>query len=169
VPAVTVRRPSPTEHHDNGHASRGDGDATSAAELFDLLWESLADILGTAATAALVRRALTQVAPRTFGGGAGHFRAAGVTPLMTMEVAELFGSAQLTGHGVSSIADNVIVLRYIEVDGHLDRATFVLKSRGTGHTTELRRFLIDDRGAHVGEPFSDLRGVLTGIPQRAQR
>jgi circadian clock protein KaiC len=98
-----------------------------------------------------------------------HFRAAGVTPLMTMEVAELFGSAQLTGHGVSSIADNVSVLRYIEVDGHLDRATFVLKSRGTGHTTELRRFLIDDRGAHVGEPFSDLRGVLTGIPQPAQR
>ena len=81
---------------------------------------------------------------------------------------ELFGSAQLTGHGVSSIADNVIVLRYVEVDGRLDRATFVLKSRGTGHTTELRRFLIDDRGAHVGEPFSDLRGVLTGIPRPAR-
>jgi len=97
-----------------------------------------------------------------------HFRAAGVTPLMTMEVAELFGSVKLTGHGVSSIADNVIVLRYVEVDGHLDRATFVLKSRGTGHTTELRRFRIDDRGAHVGEPFKDLRGVLTGIPQPAR-
>lgn len=97
-----------------------------------------------------------------------HFRAAGVTPLMTMEIAEMFGSAQLTGHGVSSIADNVIVLRYVEVDGHLDRATFVLKARGTGHTTELRRFLIDDRGAHVGEPFKDLRGVLTGIPEPAR-
>ena len=30
---------------------------------------------------------------------------------MTMEVPELLGAAQLTGHGVSSIADNVIVLR----------------------------------------------------------
>jgi circadian clock protein KaiC len=97
-----------------------------------------------------------------------HFRAAGVTPLMTMEVSELLGSTQLTGHGVSSIADNVIVLRYVEVDGHLERATFVLKERGTGHTTELRRFLIDDHGAHVGEPFKDLRGVLTGIPQPAR-
>ena len=94
-----------------------------------------------------------------------HFRAAGVTPLMTMEVAELLGTAQLTGHGVSSIADNLIVLRYLEMDGRLERAVFVLKARGTGHATELHKFLIDDRGAHVGERFQELRGVLTGIPQ----
>jgi circadian clock protein KaiC len=84
---------------------------------------------------------------------------------MTMEVAELLGTAQLTGHGVSSIADNLIVLRYVEVDGHLERAVFVLKARGIGHTSELRRFVIDDHGAHVGERFQDLRGVLTGVPQ----
>jgi circadian clock protein KaiC len=94
-----------------------------------------------------------------------HFRAVGVTPVMTMEVAELLGTAQLTGHGVSSIADNLIVLRYVEVDGHLERAVFVLKARGIGHTSELRRFVIDDHGAHVGERFQDLRGVLTGVPQ----
>ena len=69
-----------------------------------------------------------------------HFRAAGVTPLMTMEVAELLGNAQLTGHGVSSIVDNLIVLRYVEVDGHLERAVFVLKARGTSHAADLRRF-----------------------------
>jgi circadian clock protein KaiC len=97
-----------------------------------------------------------------------HFRAAGVTPLMTMEVPELLGNAQLTGHGVSSIVDNLIGLRYVEVDGHLERAVFVLKARGTGHSSELRRFLIDDRGAHVGARFEDLRGVLTGIPQPAR-
>ena len=45
--------------------SHRDQDATSAAELFDLLWESLADVLGTAATATLVRRALKQVASQT--------------------------------------------------------------------------------------------------------
>ncbi len=97
-----------------------------------------------------------------------HVRVAGVTALMTMEVAELLGTAQLTGHGISSIADNVIVLRYVEVDGHLERAVLVLKARGIGHATELRRFRIDDGGAHVGAPFQDLRGVLTGIPQPAR-
>jgi circadian clock protein KaiC len=94
-----------------------------------------------------------------------HFRALGVTPLMTMEVAELLGAAQLTGHGVSSTADNLILLRYVEVDGRLERAVSVLKARGIGHITELRRFLIDGHGAHVGERFEDLRGVLTGVPQ----
>jgi circadian clock protein KaiC len=84
---------------------------------------------------------------------------------MTMEVPELLGTAQLTGHGISSIADNVIVLRYVEVEGRLERAVFVLKARGIGHTMELRRFVIDDGGAHVGPRFQDLRGVLTGIPQ----
>jgi circadian clock protein KaiC len=94
-----------------------------------------------------------------------HFRAVGVTPVMTMEVAQLLGTAQLTGHGVSSTADNLILLRYVEMQGQLERAVAVLKARGTSHLTELRHFRIDRRGAHVGDQFSDLRGVLTGVPQ----
>jgi circadian clock protein KaiC len=94
-----------------------------------------------------------------------HFRAVGVTPLMTMEVAELLGTAQLTGHGVSSTADNLILLRYVEMEGQLERAVAVLKARGTSHITELRRFRIDRRGARIGGRFVDLRGVLTGVPQ----
>lgn len=42
--------------------SRSDQDVTSAAELFDLLWECLADVLGTAATATLLRRAIKRAA-----------------------------------------------------------------------------------------------------------
>ena len=42
-----------------------DRDLSSAAKLFDLLWESLADILGTAATATLLRRAIKQAAFKT--------------------------------------------------------------------------------------------------------
>ena len=45
--------------------SRSDQDGTSAAELFDLLWESLADVLGTAAAATLLRRAIRQAASHT--------------------------------------------------------------------------------------------------------
>ena len=39
--------------------------ATSAAELFELLWGTLADLLGTATTAILVRRAIKRAAPQT--------------------------------------------------------------------------------------------------------
>ena len=45
--------------------SHRDQDATTAAELFDLLWESLADVLGTAATATLLRRAIKAAASKT--------------------------------------------------------------------------------------------------------
>jgi len=45
--------------------SRSDQDMTSAAELFDLLWESLADVVGTAATATLLRRAIKRAASQT--------------------------------------------------------------------------------------------------------
>ena len=45
--------------------SHSDQDATSAVELFDLLWGSLADMLGTAATATLLRRAIKQAASQT--------------------------------------------------------------------------------------------------------
>ena len=45
--------------------SHPDQDAASAAELFDLLWESLADVLGTAATATLLRRAIKAAASKT--------------------------------------------------------------------------------------------------------
>ena len=44
--------------------SGNDRDAVSAAELFDLLWETLADVLGTAATATLLRRSIKQAAAR---------------------------------------------------------------------------------------------------------
>ena len=37
----------------------------SAAELFDLLWGTLADVLGTAATATLLRRSIRRAADRT--------------------------------------------------------------------------------------------------------
>jgi len=46
-------------------AGRNDQTGASAAELFDLMWETLADVLGTAATATLLRRAIKQAAART--------------------------------------------------------------------------------------------------------
>lgn len=45
--------------------SASDRGATSAAELFDLLWESPVDVLGTAAAAIILRRATQQAAFRT--------------------------------------------------------------------------------------------------------
>ncbi|MCZ7572329.1 MAG: AAA family ATPase [Ardenticatenaceae bacterium] len=93
-----------------------------------------------------------------------HLHALGSTLLMSLEIAELLGAAQLSGHGVSSIADNVLVMRYVEVAGRLERAISVLKARGIAHSTELRHLTISSEGVAVGAPFKEFRGVLTGIP-----
>jgi circadian clock protein KaiC len=98
-----------------------------------------------------------------------HMRAAGVTLLMTLEIAELLGTGQLSGHGVSFASDNVIQLRYVELAGRLDRAVSVIKARGVDVNTELRGMTIGATGAEVSErgPFKDMRGVLTGVPVAA--
>src|SRR4029077_6161101 len=93
-----------------------------------------------------------------------HFRAAGVTINMNMEISDLLGSAQLSGHGVSFAADNVIQLKYVEVDGRLERGISILKARGVRHATDVRRVNIGDGQIDVGVAFTGLRGVLTGLP-----
>jgi circadian clock protein KaiC len=93
-----------------------------------------------------------------------HFRARGVTLNMNMETPELLGTAQLSGYGISFAADNVIQLKYVEVEGRLERGISVLKARGVRHATDVRRLSFSPTGLEVGSPFEGLRGVLTGLP-----
>jgi circadian clock protein KaiC len=94
-----------------------------------------------------------------------HLRGMLVTSVMTAESMQLLGTAHLTGDGVSFIADNVIQLRYVELDGKLERAISVLKARGIKHESELRSMTIGPAGAQViAGRFRDMRGVLTGLP-----
>ncbi|MBA3541576.1 MAG: AAA family ATPase, partial [Deltaproteobacteria bacterium] len=96
-----------------------------------------------------------------------HLRALDITTLMTAETPQLLGTTQLTGDGVSFIADNVVQLRYLEIDGRLERALSVLKARGIKHESELRSMLIEKDGIRlVAGRFTDMRGVLTGFPAK---
>ena len=93
-----------------------------------------------------------------------HFHHRGVTLSMNMEVRDLLGSGQLSGHGVSFAADNLIQLKYVELNGRLERGISVLKARGVRHATDARRLSVGKDGVEVGAPFEGLRGVLTGLP-----
>jgi circadian clock protein KaiC len=91
-----------------------------------------------------------------------HFHAAGVTVYMTLELDDAFGSGSVEGRKVSSLADNVILLRHLEADGLLERALLVLKARGTAHDRTIRHFSIDATGPHIGEPFTTARDTRGG-------
>lgn len=69
-----------------------------------------------------------------------------------------------TGIDVSYMADNVLMLRYFEARGAVEKAISVFKKRGSGHETTLRRFSITSSGLNVGNVLEHYQGVLTGVP-----
>jgi circadian clock protein KaiC len=92
-----------------------------------------------------------------------HMRASSVTLVMTLEAPQLLGAEELSGHGVSFIADNLIQLRYLEVEGRLERVISILKARGIKHDTALRLLRIEQGGAQLADAgVSGNSGVLTG-------
>ena len=97
-----------------------------------------------------------------------HMRKLGTSVVMTMESEQLLGSANLSGLGVSFIADNLVQLRYVEMDGALQRAISVIKARGINLNSEMRLAAIGRGGMKVStERLKDLRGVLTGLPAKS--
>jgi len=69
-----------------------------------------------------------------------------------------------TETNVSYMADNVLVLRYFEAKGDVEKAISVFKKRGSGHETKLRQFRISPQGILVGHVLDNFQGILTGVP-----
>jgi circadian clock protein KaiC len=92
-----------------------------------------------------------------------HMRAANVTLWMTLESPQLLGTEELSGHGISFIADNLLRLRYIEIEGRLERGISILKARGIKHETQVRLLKIGHDGVQLADAgVGGRRGVLTG-------
>jgi circadian clock protein KaiC len=72
--------------------------------------------------------------------------------------------AMTTETDVSYMADNVLVLRYFESRGDVEKAISVFKKRGSVHETKLRRFSITKQGIQVGPVLDNFQGILTGVP-----
>lgn len=88
----------------------------------------------------------------------------GVAVLLAVETAQLTGDFRVTDYEISYLADNIIFLRYLEIDGELRKAIGVLKKRLSNFEKTLREFEITDKGIQIGQPLTDLRGILTGTP-----
>ena len=95
------------------------------------------------------------------------FKSRGITSLLTSETPDLFGSVRLSDSGVSVVADNVVLLRYVEMDSAITRAISVLKARGTGHDKSLKEFEITPRGMKILGKFQGQTGIMSGAPVSA--
>ena len=92
---------------------------------------------------------------------------AGVTILSTVEVEDSFTSMPFSNYGISFLTDDMIRLRYVEIDGQLRKVMVVIKMRGGNHSKDIREYVINDTGIVViGPRQTDYTGLTTGIPQR---
>lgn len=89
----------------------------------------------------------------------------GVTVLIIEELPEITGEFRATRHGLSFLADNIIFLRYLEMQGRLKRAIGVLKKRTGGFEDTLREVAITRYGLKIGRPLTECRGILKGVPE----
>ncbi|HEU4940417.1 MAG TPA: circadian clock protein KaiC [Candidatus Eisenbacteria bacterium] len=88
---------------------------------------------------------------------------------ITVVLADLASrGAESTEVGISSLIDTWILLRDIESSGERNRGIYVLKSRGTAHSNQIREFLITDRGIQLEEVYTGPEGVLTGSARVAR-
>jgi len=87
-----------------------------------------------------------------------------VTVLMTVEVTEEFTSLRFSPHAISFLTDDLILHRYIELEGQLRRVLAVVKMRGSDHSKDWRAYEVTSHGLEVGEVLSEYRGIISGIP-----
>ncbi|MDQ7785945.1 MAG: ATPase domain-containing protein, partial [Desulfomonilaceae bacterium] len=67
-----------------------------------------------------------------------------------------------TDVGLSSLMDTWILLRSAESDGERNRTLFIVKSRGMGHSNQVREFRLTNKGLELVDVYVGPGGVLTG-------
>jgi circadian clock protein KaiC len=94
----------------------------------------------------------------------GTLTATGVTVFMTAEVVEGFSDVRFTTEKVSFITDEIIIQRYVEMEGELRRVMAVIKMRGSDHSHEFRSYEVTANGVVVGGPLTEYDAIITGVP-----
>jgi circadian clock protein KaiC len=54
--------------------------------------------------------------------------------------------AEISGIGISSVIDTIVLLRHLPIGGAIVRQLIVMKSRGSKHSEQFHEFRITDRG-----------------------
>ena len=92
---------------------------------------------------------------------------AGVTILTTVEIEDSFTSLELSHYTISFLTDDIIRLRYVEIEGQLRKVIVVIKRRGGNHSKDIREYVITDEGVVViGPRRTEYAKLTSGLPER---
>ncbi len=93
----------------------------------------------------------------------------GVTVLSTLEMENSFTELAFTSYSISFLTDDIIRLRYMEIEGQLRKIMMVVKMRGSDHAKFIREYEITAKGVVIGQRLTSYERLTTGTPRRVDR
>lgn len=88
----------------------------------------------------------------------------GVTVMMTSDLVESFTELRFSTQVIEFLVDVLVLQRYAEIRGKLQRVVAVVKMRHSRHASEIRAYDVDRSGLVVGDALHQFSGILTGAP-----
>lgn len=102
--------------------------------------------------------------PRFFAALSHELRARNVTTVVSTELETMFGpTVQVPIPGVSAVAENLLLLRYVELRSQLYRLLSIIKMRESAYDSSIREFIITNQGIKVDSTFTTSEAILTGV------
>ncbi|MEA3189663.1 MAG: circadian clock protein KaiC [Thermoplasmata archaeon] len=97
-----------------------------------------------------------------------HLRLKGVSVVETYEIPQIAGPAmKVSEWGLEFLADSVVLLRYVEIEGTLQKAINILKFRAGDHDRRFRRYELTGKGLVVEGEFTGIEGISGGAARRS--
>ncbi len=92
---------------------------------------------------------------------------AGVTIVSTVEIEDGFTAFPFSHYAISFLTDDIIRMRYVEIDGQLRKILVIVKTRGGNHSKDIREYVITNKGFVIISPRRSEHARLTsGLPER---
>jgi len=88
----------------------------------------------------------------------------GVTIVTTVEVDENFTSMNLSNFTVSFLADDILRMRYVSINGQLRKMILAVKMRRSEHSIDMVEYKITSKGVVIGAPLRGYGALTSGIP-----
>ena len=86
--------------------------------------------------------------------------------ICSMELPTLFSPTvelPAISRGATDLVDNMLFLRYVELESQLYRLISIIKMRGSGYDSVIREFRITDHGIEVASTFDSVEAILTDL------
>ncbi|HTX34018.1 MAG TPA: ATPase domain-containing protein [Bryobacteraceae bacterium] len=93
----------------------------------------------------------------------------GVTVLSTLELEDSFTELAFTSYSISFLTDDIIRLRYVEIEGQLRKIIMVVKMRASDHAKFIREYEITAKGVVIRQRLTSYDRLISGTPRRVDR